>query len=84
MDLLKNASRAVQEAIELRTMLRAFPDLYTTSISEHRCRLNLRRLDSKSSRNGEIIEVERNNSLFGIMHSRYNEAFIASLPDLAL
>jgi hypothetical protein len=77
---LKEGPAAMRSNVELRVTEKPFPDLYTSAIAQEMARFDVYLSDSRSTRDGVIIQVTPNTSLYNLIQARYEESLTMSCP----
>jgi hypothetical protein len=68
---LRDGPADLRRSVDFRITATAFPDLYTSALSEDRARFDVRFLDSGTTRDGRIIEAKQGTSLYHTIGERY-------------
>jgi hypothetical protein len=70
----------LRKYIRIRITDRAFPQLYTSGLSEDQARFNLYFLNAKTTRRGSLLQVKKGTSLYQLIFDNYQEAIKSSIP----
>ncbi len=77
---IREGPPSLKRNVEIRVTDIPFKDLYTSALTKERARFDIRFLNSSTTRDGSIIEVNSETSLYLAIQQRYQEALRRSYP----
>ena len=78
--MIRDSDAKFRKNVEIRITEVPYTDLFTSALSKEKARFDLRFLDTGTTRDGDILEVQKNTSLYYVIRHRYEDALVRSCP----